>query len=348
MTCGRLWMLSLCVVALASGCKQSRFTNPFELAGGKTIDTATQQTGYEAYMLYCYACHGEQGDGRGPASAGMRPPPRNFQQAKFKFAGVPAGQLPVDEALDRTVRRGLHGTPMLPWDITDGERHALIQYIKTFKAPGAEKNRWQEEEVGPAIEISPDPWKGKEAEAVALGERVYHVSGEGYAGCSGCHAGYAPFDTVATMTQEITKEPVAGFREDFYRTTPRESQYPIEVDDRGETVKPHMVMVPDFLFHKVKTVYPLGTQIRDGFMRLVEYSPDMQRTDLYRTIASGIDGAAMPTWKGALPEENLWALTYYVQSLINKRGTPDGNKLRTDLLAQAAWQAPAPQEPEKK
>ena len=38
--------------------------------------------------------------------------------------------------------------------------------------------------------------------------------------------------------------------------------------------------------------------------------------DLYRTIASGIGGANMPTWKGALKEEELWGLVYYVKSLV--------------------------------
>jgi mono/diheme cytochrome c family protein len=340
-------MLATCVVlglALA-GCKKDKFTEPLVLAGGKTIDAHTLSQGHESYMLYCYGCHGEHGDGTGPASVGMRPPPRNFQQAKFKFAGVPAGQLPVDEALDRTLVRGLHGTPMLAWDIPEVERVRVIQYLKTFKTPGAEKSRWQEEEPGTPTEISPDPWVGKEAEAIALGEKVYHVSGDGYAGCSGCHASYAPFEKVAAMTLEITKEPVAGFREDFYRTSVRETQYPIELDEKGETKKPHQILVPDFLYHKTKTAYPVGTRIHTGFLKSEEYTAQMQRTDLYRTIASGIDGAAMPTWKGALPEQNLWALTYYVQSLIAQRGTKGGQGMKEQLLAQAPYEIPAPPPP---
>ena len=44
--------------------------------------------GHDAYMIYCYACHGEKGDGRGPSSSGLRPPPRDFTRASFKFARV--------------------------------------------------------------------------------------------------------------------------------------------------------------------------------------------------------------------------------------------------------------------
>ena len=29
----------------------------------------------------------------------------------------------------------------------------------------------------------------------------------------------------------------------------------------------------------------------------------------------------MPSWKGSLPEEDLWALAYYVRSLADLRGT---------------------------
>jgi len=36
---------------------------------------------------------------------------------------------------------------------------------------------------------------------------------------------------------------------------------------------------------------------------------------LYQVIAAGIGGTAMPTWKGALPERDLWALVHYIRRL---------------------------------
>src|SRR5690242_17858781 len=109
MAAKRFHVWGLVAALAATGCGKS-ITEPLKLAGGKEIDAHTLQDGHDAFMLYCYGCHGQKGDGKGPASAGMRPPPRNFTQGLFKFAGVPAGQLPTDEALDRTIRRGLHGT----------------------------------------------------------------------------------------------------------------------------------------------------------------------------------------------------------------------------------------------
>jgi mono/diheme cytochrome c family protein len=334
----RFHLLGLALVLAAAGCSK-RYKEPYALAGGKTIAPHTLQEGYEAFMLYCYGCHGEKGDGKGPASFGMRPPPRNFSQGLFKFAGVSAGQLPTDEALLRTIRRGLHGTPMLPWDITEHEREAMVAYIKTLS------KRWQEEEPGEPLVVSEDPWGGKTKEAVEKGKEVYHVSAVGHAGCSGCHAAYASRQEISDMAQKITGQPVTDFAEEMYRTSLRETEYPLIQDEKGETVKAYQQLPPDFLFHKLKTVFDVGTTV-DG----KPYTAQDQRVDLYRAIAAGIGGAAMPQWKGALPEENMWALVYYVQSLVQLRGTNQAYALRTTLESQPkptpaappAEQPPAP------
>src|SRR5262249_61225137 len=108
-------------------------------------------------------------------------------------------------------------------------------------------------------------------------------------------------------------------------------------DDKGEMAKAYQILAVDFLTQKIKTAPPLGTLV-DG----VEYTAPMQREDLYRTIGAGIGGAAMPQWKGALPEESLWALVYYVQSLVATRGTPAALELRQKLDSQGPWAQPTP------
>ena len=85
----------------------------------------------------------------------------------------------------------------------------------------------------------------------------------------------------------------------------------------------------------MKTAYPIGTLV-DG----KPYTLEAQRQDLYRTIGAGIGGAAMPQWKGALPEDSLWALVYYVQSLVAIRETPAAEALRRKLDSQPAWVPP--------
>jgi len=337
-----LGAVALALALVVTGCKdpdryRKHFTEPYELKGGKKLDPVALNHGFEAFMLYCYGCHGEKGDGKGPSALGMRPPPRNFNQGLFKFGGVAAGGLPVDDALDRTIRRGLQGTPMLPWDVPLQERQYIVAYIKTLST------RWKEEEPGEPLQISPDPWKDKKA-AIERGKEVYHVAGADHAGCSGCHAAYEPRQEISDMVKKVTGSPVEDFAEEMYRTSLRETEYALEANEKGEPTKVAQQLPPDFLYHKVKTAWPVGTRLDDDKH---EFTEEQQREDLYRTIAAGVGGAAMPTWKGALPEENLWALVYYIQSLIEIRGKPEAFALREKLEAQPKWvPQPAPPAPE--
>lgn len=349
-----LQWLFLASVATAA-CTEKEFKEPFKLADRTTVDGKTQQAvidpktlndGHNAFTHYCYGCHGEQGDGHGPASYAMRPPPRDFRQGLFKFAGVASGQLPTDDALDRTIRRGLHGTPMLAWDVPPVERRAIIQYIKTFKYPSADKSRWQQEEPGQPLQVGPDPWKGRVAEAIEFGKQMYHVAAGG-AGCAGCHDAYVTRAELVELYKKLGAEPPTEFAPEMYRMPSKATEFLREVDDKGEPAvdangepKRYTALPPDFLINKTKTVWPLGSKV-DGH----EYTDELQRHDLYVTIGAGIGGAAMPMWKGALSPDNpaeddkkLWSLAYYVQSLVNLRETPAAVQLRRKLDAQG----PAP------
>jgi hypothetical protein len=53
----------------------------------------------------------------------------------------------------------------------------------------------------------------------------------------------------------------------------------------------------------------------------------------------------MPTWRGVLPEGDLWALAHYVDSLVALRGTEEPRRmLEANLRADAQWK-PAPAKP---
>jgi mono/diheme cytochrome c family protein len=290
----------LLVAALVGGCRPPRFTEPLRLAEGKVVSVETLEEGHEAYQLYCYACHGEKGDGRGPSAPGMRPPPRDFTQGMFKFAGVPAGGLPNDDDLDAVIRNGLSGTAMLPWDVSARERQAVIQYLKSFSP------RWKEE--APAAKVLPDgadPWRDDEIAAIELGKLLYHFSGarldskgqlqQIYAGCSTCHPAYLSEAELRRLAQITTLPPVA--REDLHRPAAKETDY--LVGDHKLAILP-----TDFLLQPVKN----GTTL----------------PSLYRTIAAGVGGTAMPVWKPPLDDRDLWALAYYVRGLAQLRGTRAG------------------------
>jgi mono/diheme cytochrome c family protein len=296
-------VLLACGVAACKGYSTPEFTAPQKL-GGKDVPASVLTEGARAYVQYCRACHGDKGDGKGPASKGLRPPPRDFTLGVFKFAAVPAGTLPHDEDLDRIIRSGLHGTAMLAWDGVPRDKvHEIIQYLKTFSP------RWKEEEPGERIEPTEDPWKGREAEGVARGKKLYH----GIARCQGCHPAFAPRPFIYEATKELTGSASMDFREDMYGPTLTESEHGVKL------------LPPDFTRATLRSV-------REG----------ERLQDLYRVIASGVGGTAMPTWRGSLPEEDLWAMVHYVDSLVALKGTEGARKLVAEnVAADARWKPPA-------
>ncbi|HMC94763.1 MAG TPA: c-type cytochrome [Polyangia bacterium] len=276
------------------------FTGPVTL-GGRAIAPAALEHGREVYTHYCRPCHGDAGDGKGTSAAGLQTPPRDLRLGVYKFAAVPAGQLPRDADFVRTIRHGLHGTAMLAWDVPEAELDDLIQYIKYF-AP-----RWRTESAGEAIVAPPDPWGGREAEGVLRGKRVYH----GLAQCAvACHPAYATKAEIYAFTRELTGMEVREFRPDLYLAVAKDSDYGVKI------------LPPDFTFN----------QLRGGD------TPD----DIYRAIAAGIGGTAMPTWKNVLPDADLWALAHYVRSLVALRDRPEADALERRLSDQPPWSPPRP------
>lgn len=287
--------------AFLSACSSpaKTFTKSMVL-GGKKVSARTLTRGSEAFQTYCSACHGVKGDGKGPASIGLRPPPRDFTQAKFKFAAVSSGQLPNDDDLMRIVQSGLHGTAMLPWkDVPDQDIFDIIQYLKTLSP------KWAEGKPGDPIVPGPDTWGAeRKAEAETRGMKVYH----GFAQCLLCHPSYVDGATVNAASQELSHRE-AQLRPDPFHAQLKESDYGVKL------------MPPDFTRDHVRA----GEKL----------------TDLYRTIASGIGGTAMPAWKGALPDEDIWAMSYYVRSLIDIKDTPEADARREKLMKSLPPVAPA-------
>jgi mono/diheme cytochrome c family protein len=296
-------LLALLGVAACEGYRPQGFSEPLTL-GGKKVPASVLAQGEQAYVQYCRACHGDKGDGKGPAAKGLRPPPRDFTLGVFKFASVPSGTLPVDEDFERIVRTGLHGTAMLAWDgVPEGRLRDIIQYIKTFSP------RWKDEQPGEPIATTDDPWRGRLAEAVARGKLVYH----GMARCQGCHPAYAPRAYIFEATRQLTGEGSADFREAMYLPELKESDFGVKI------------LPPDFTFHELRS-------IRD----------EHRLGDLHRVVSAGVGGTAMPTWTGSLPEEDIWALVHFVNSLVALKGTAEGRSWRDANLAEdAKWRPPA-------
>jgi len=141
-------------------------------AGDELDDEAIEAV----YMRRCAHCHGEDGDGLGPAAEFMYPKPRDFTLGSFKYKTTHADdEFPTDDDLRLTIREGLPGTSMPGWKtlLTDAEIDGLIKMIKDF-------GEWLEEEIehrpieqGQVVESSP--------ESIARGEKLFIKA------CMQCH-----------------------------------------------------------------------------------------------------------------------------------------------------------------
>lgn len=302
-------------------------------AGEVEVSGAELNRGYQSYMRYCYACHGEKGDGKGPAAYSLRPPPRDFTRGVFKFARMRSSDdYPNDEDLVRIVKGGLHGTAMLPWDIQDEELRRILQYIKAFGPLNEEgeqeykNSRWERirKKTGKPYAVleewtpEEDPWGGKEQEAIARGKELYHLKAE----CVNCHPGYDTKENLYKMSVEAAKRDSAnfsvlkGFRDDLYHSQAKKS------DEYGVQIMP-----PDFTMDFVRSAHP-----------------ESRIKDLYRILSFGVY-PIMPAWKGAgLTDGDIYALAHYVNSLIEMRGKKEALDLKQKLNEQKPFEIPKEEE----
>jgi len=134
----RTGFLLLAFSFAACGEDPPKFSGPVTL-GGQEVSAEVLNAGHRSFEMRCASCHGTDGSGQGPAATGLAATPRDFRQADFKYKSTPQGQLPTDEDLDITIRNGKlkNGMPAFG-GLTDADRHAIIQYLKTFSPRWAE------------------------------------------------------------------------------------------------------------------------------------------------------------------------------------------------------------------
>ncbi len=134
--------------------------------------------GKKVYEQNCAACHGLNGDAKADAAAFLLPKPRNFQQANYRLRSTPTGNLPTDVDLFRSISLGVPGTPMPPWryNLSDNDRWALVEYIKTFSPRFSDpsENRTTVVSIGSPPEHTPN--------AVAEGKALFTKLS-----CNACH-----------------------------------------------------------------------------------------------------------------------------------------------------------------
>ncbi|HVS15178.1 MAG TPA: c-type cytochrome [Thermoanaerobaculia bacterium] len=172
------WALGLVVVAATA------------LAAEPDLGTEQQrESGRTLYVKYCSQCHGESGDGVGPATGRVKPAPRDFTSGKYKFRTTPSGSMPTTEDLRRVIRDGLPYTSMPGWPrFSEQQITALAYYIKTFSPNFENPNMLRD-----PIEIPSPP--SSDEESIARGRQVYEEQG-----CAACHGEHGRGDGQSAPT----------------------------------------------------------------------------------------------------------------------------------------------------
>ena len=284
------------IVLMASlpACNSGDFRESKTFAGGMTVSADQLNLGKRIYLEHCYACHGLDGGGNGPAAKGLVPPPRNFKQGLFKFGHVLAGSGPLSDAdLYRIVSKGLHGSAMLPWDLEKPGLMAVIQYIKTF-APKV----WEGEDkkLGEEVALSKDPYGlAHRSSALAKGKEVYHLE----ANCQTCHRAYVSKEEFQAMNLKVNgdKLELDDIEEDFHELKNQESEYLFDGTERSAKTLP-----PDFTWHPIRSA--------------------QTAEELFLRLKAGVGGTTMPSWHEVLSDDDIWAVSHYVRFLMDLREQP--------------------------
>ena len=144
-------------------------------AADRPVDLLDANRGKPLYVQYCGGCHGERGDGAGPAAAFLDPRPRDFTRGIFKYRTTPTGQPPVTDDVLRTITRGIPGTSMPSFAfLSEAERRDITAHVLRLA------------DLLDAPEPTPIPAPGAPppatAASVAQGKQLYED-----AGCGSCH-----------------------------------------------------------------------------------------------------------------------------------------------------------------
>jgi mono/diheme cytochrome c family protein len=230
-----VWALSLLAV---TGCWLDDW-GPDQLGDGHTSETRRQlQFGREVYATYCVGCHGEKGDGNGPAARYLDPKPRDFRVGKIKFAYVASGEAPRDEDFVRVISHGLSGTAMPSFALlTMQERSAVVAYLRSF---GKKK-----QSPGAAPTLGGNPFLRDPEAGIETGKAAYHAA----ARCWSCHPAYEPWPEIARLTVEA-KLPAPEPAPELYESHVKDSEW-------GTPIRP-----PDFLSDRIKTGIDVETLAR--------------------------------------------------------------------------------------
>ena len=98
------------------------------------------------FSRHCAACHGEDGQGLGPASRHLYPPARNLRHHAYRLVSS-THRLPTLEDIEAVIRDGIPGTSMPSFAHLPGEvRRELSDQVYRLRLAGLVERRFQEDD----------------------------------------------------------------------------------------------------------------------------------------------------------------------------------------------------------
>ncbi|MGE5181790.1 MAG: c-type cytochrome, partial [Acidobacteriota bacterium] len=107
--------------------------------------------GWPLYERYCATCHGDRGDGKGPASPYTWGRPRAFASGNYEWRSTAIGQPPSDDDLKLAITYGARGTSMPAFGevLPPADIAQLVEVVKAF-APATFSHAGAPVALGPA------------------------------------------------------------------------------------------------------------------------------------------------------------------------------------------------------
>jgi len=102
----------------------------------KTPELLSQ--GKKLYEQNCSSCHGAKGDGKGPASATLKPAPSDFGEPLNKSPNTKG----KSEKIFEVISKGIPNSAMMKWDqFPERDRWGLVYFVMEFatKSSGSKK-----------------------------------------------------------------------------------------------------------------------------------------------------------------------------------------------------------------
>ncbi len=141
----------------------------------RPLTEADAAAGKPLYLRECSGCHGEHGNGAGPAADFVDPRPRDFTKRRFKFRTTESGHPPTTSDILRTIQRGIPGTAMPSFSfLSEDERKKIAAYVLKLAELLDEPEHEPVRDPGTPPAVTP--------ELLATGKEVYND-----AGCATCH-----------------------------------------------------------------------------------------------------------------------------------------------------------------